>query len=143
MISKKELIDMLSQYRLAHIDADILARKIEDLRDRKTSATFMQEEGSRSTAPKDMSDYIVLLEALEEQLQAKLHDELKKLRTVQNLIWQMPQSTKRTLLALRYLDGLSWLEVARRLGYSTRNVFRLHDAALDECRRFMSPDFAL
>ena len=143
MISKKELIDMLSQYRLAHVDADILARKIEDLRDRKTSATFMQEEGSRSTAPKDMSDYIVLLEALEEQLQAKLQDELKKLRTVQNLIWQMPQSTKRTLLALRYLDGLSWLEVARRLGYSTRNVFRLHDAALDECRRFMSHDFAL
>ena len=35
------------------------------------------------------------------------------------------------LLEMRYLDGLSWAEVIRRMGYSHASVFRFHQQALD------------
>ena len=36
----------------------------------------------------------------------------------------------RGLLELRYLNGLTWEEVAERMNYTTRNIYNLHSAAL-------------
>ena len=143
MISRDELLNLLGSYRWAKKDVEALAREIESLRARKTSATFTQEEGPRSTAPRDMSDYIVTLEALEERLEVLQRKELKTLQRVDKLVWGMPEGRNRTVLAMRYLECLPWHEIADRLHYVTRSLFRIHEEALEECRHTMSPDFAL
>lgn len=143
MISRDELVALLNSYRWAKRDVEALTREIESLRERKSSATFTQEEGPRPTAPKDMSDYIVTLEALEERLEVLQLKELKTLQKVDKLVWGMPEGRNRTVLALRYLECLPWHEIADRLHYAKRSLFRIHEDALEECCHTMSPDFAL
>ena len=143
MISRDELHALLSSYRWAKRDVEALTREIESLRARKTSATFTQEEGPRSTAPRDMSDYIVTLEALEERLEVLQRKELKTLQKVDKLVWGMPEGRNRTVLAMRYIDCLPWHEIADQLHYARRSLFRIHEEALEECRHTMSPDFVL
>ena len=37
---------------------------------------------------------------------------------------------QRLILNLRYLNGMKWIEIRQRMGYSNRYLFQLHDAAL-------------
>jgi RNA polymerase sigma factor (sigma-70 family) len=42
--------------------------------------------------------------------------------------------TERTIMRLRYIDGLSWLAVSRRVHYSKSQVRRHHVKALDKLK---------
>ena len=54
------------------------------------------------------------------------------------VIRKIPQENYRRLLAARYLDGMSWPQVSRVLGYSNRNsVYRAHGWALQEAQKVL------
>ena len=48
------------------------------------------------------------------------------------LIELVDDAKMKQVLCFRYLSGLSWYAVSRRLGYSENWVFKLHDRAIDE-----------
>ena len=39
------------------------------------------------------------------------------------------------LLALRYVDGFQWMEIAEKMGYSVRQIHRMHGDALQNFGR--------
>lgn len=41
-------------------------------------------------------------------------------------------SEEALILTLRYIDGQKWKVIAKKVGYSERSVFRLHELALEE-----------
>ena len=47
------------------------------------------------------------------------------------LIEAVPDAAGREVLELRYLSGLKWVQIARRMGYEERQVRRIHQRALD------------
>ena len=49
-----------------------------------------------------------------------------------DLIMQVDGSELRTILLMRYLQGLDWDDIADRTNYSLRTVFSLHGEALNE-----------
>lgn len=62
------------------------------------------------------------------------------LKHVEAFIDLIPQDKYREVLKLRYVNCMTWPEVARRLEsvgyyYEIRQVFRLHGAALEEARK--------
>lgn len=62
-----------------------------------------------------------------EEAWKKLH---RQRRLVAHSIGRLPREEERDLLSLRYLDGLSYPDIAEVLGYSQRQVFRIHQRAL-------------
>ena len=36
------------------------------------------------------------------------------------------------LLALRYVDGFQWMEIAEKMGYCERQIYRMHGEALNQ-----------
>lgn len=69
-----------------------------------------------------------------------LLDERKKLQTkrmvaieaAEALIDLVSDAKMRQVLCYRYLNGLSWYSVSRRVGHAERYTFCLHDKAIDE-----------
>lgn len=53
----------------------------------------------------------------------------------------LADATGAAALSMHYLAGLEWTEVADRLGYSKRHVFRIRDAALVEAYGVMPPEW--
>lgn len=65
--------------------------------------------------------------------------ELDQYHAVERFIARLGDPVCRTVLRLRYLEGLSWTQLQKRLYqdglyYSERQIFRLHGAALQEAR---------
>lgn len=54
---------------------------------------------------------------------------------IEHAIETLSDSRQRTVLRLRYLDGLKWEEVAERMCYCLQWVFKLHRKALEQLRK--------
>ena len=86
----------------------------------------------------DLSDAIAALEKYAERVNAK-GDELIALRTeAEKQIEQIVDGRYREVLHRRYLQGESWEYIAIGLGYSFRQVLRIHGAALVEFAKKMA-----
>ena len=75
----------------------------------------------------------------ERQEQRLVQAELDQYHAVERFIARLGDPVCRTVLRLRYLEGLSWTQLQKRLYqdglyYSERQIFRLHGAALQEAR---------
>lgn len=86
----------------------------------------------------DLSDAIAALEKYAERVNAKW-DELTALRTeAEKQIEQIADGRYREVLKRRYLWGESWEYIAVGMGYSFRQVTRLHGGALRAIAEKMS-----
>ena len=86
----------------------------------------------------DLSDAIAALEKYAERVNAKW-DELIALRTeAEKQIEQIADGRYREVLHRRYLQGESWEYIAVGMGYSFRQVTRLHGGALRAIAEKMS-----
>ena len=87
-------------------------------KDIKTDATFV---------------YWALKQAEAEQQLQELEIQLaQKRQEVLALIGALDNEEYQSLLAMRYLDGMQWENIARKLHVSRRTVFRWHDEALKQ-----------
>ena len=83
--------------------------------------------------------WAALADAREEEARL-IKAELEQYRTVELFIKYIPDTTHRTLLRLRYLEGMSWTKLQFALCdegvyYSDRHLRRIHDAAVEEARK--------
>lgn len=62
--------------------------------------------------------------------------ELMELRRGIEIAMSRLEPTERRLIRLRYFDGLEWEEVAEKMGYCKRHLYRLNSSALEK----MSPN---
>jgi DNA-directed RNA polymerase specialized sigma subunit len=64
----------------------------------------------------DYSGYNRAVNKIKKQLQEKLDELEKVLESMFDYIYSLPDSEMRQILTLRYIDGLTWQEVAERMG---------------------------
>lgn len=48
------------------------------------------------------------------------------------IVAAIPESSSREVLLYRYRDRLSWFEIAARMNYSDRYIYKLHTKALEQ-----------
>ena len=78
----------------------------------------------------DLSDYVV---AMERQIGRLKRERLKKARTREQIdlaIRRMENPDEQRVLRLRYLWGLNWDDIGRKMGYDPRHARRIHGWAL-------------
>ena len=78
-----------------------------------------------------MEEAMIKLLTVEEEEILRDTDELTKvMRSIQSSINDVPDSSCRLILEMRYLAFMKWEDIASELGWTERNVFYVHGKAL-------------
>ena len=86
----------------------------------------------------DLSDAIAALEKYAERVNAKWDELIAMREEAKAQIEQIEDGRCREVLMRRYLQGDSWEYIAVGMGYSFRQVLRIHGAALVEFTKKMA-----
>ncbi|CAK7079485.1 MAG: hypothetical protein ENTA_01413 [Enterocloster clostridioformis] len=108
-----------------------LEEQLEELRRNKMSPSVTNDGMPHGTDKKDLSDYAVKVDEIEQELVAARYSRICAFQEVQKRIEAMEDEAEKDLLTYRYLRGLKWEEVAVRMGYSWRKIHYLHSDALE------------
>lgn len=130
----------LKRYRALVIQRDSLQRSIDAAYDRAYSCTVRLKPihvtgggGAYDRMAEDVariSDETEQLKAAKERAEQALADILAAIQAV-------PDEMQRTVLTLRYVEGLDWISISERIHYEERQTFILHGRALWSVRRWL------
>ena len=73
--------------------------------------------------------------AAERRLNRARNEAMAIFEGIEDMIESLENFDQKRILRLRYIDGLTWDEVAMDSGFSERSVRRIHGRALEELRR--------
>ena len=101
---------------------------------KKATATMSDMPGGGSRNVYKMQDIIGKIVDLENEINADIDQLVDLKREMVAAIKSVENPECQTLLELRYLCFKTWEQIAVDMGYSTRNVYKLHDAAVEKLR---------
>ena len=122
------------------IDEEIKVLNLE-LKKANLEATSLasQKNGEKvQTSKMNNADYAIL-KCIEysEQITEKLGELYATKIEISETISNVDNGKLRTILRMRYLSFMSWDEIAKKIGYTERNVHYLHEKALIEVKDFI------
>ena len=98
----------------------------------KASNVLSDMSGSPNRNIHKTEDIIVKFIGMEEKLKKEINSLLGTKQYVKDLISQVMDREGRIILEQRYLQYDKWEAIAGEMGYTVRQIFRIHDAALME-----------
>lgn len=96
----------------------------------KATATMSDMPGGGSRNVYKMQDIIGKIIDLENEINADIDQLVDLKREMVAAIKTVENPEYQTLLELRYLCFKTWEQIAVDMGYSTRNIYKLHDTAI-------------
>ena len=125
----------LRAYR--NMDADVVRllrerERWESRAMRMTSSLSRTPGGSGSSH--GLEDAVAQIADIETQISAQIRLLRERRAKIVAAIEQIPDARQRTVLGLRYVDGMSFGQVAHAMHYSERSVYKLHGAGLQTIR---------
>ena len=124
--------EYLQQYRHIQREIEDIDRRMAQLRLKYAapSAINYSDMPKAHNSEHDLSDYIVKMNELTNYMISKY----TRLRGIEVDIYmrvdRMENQKERELLRFRYIDGMTWTEVADALDTTERNVYFIHGRAL-------------
>lgn len=77
-----------------------------------------------------MEEAMIKLLTVEEEILRDTDELTRVMRSIQSAINDVPDSSCRLVLEMRYLAFMKWEDIASELGWTERNVFYVHGKAL-------------
>ena len=118
--------------KIAFLDAEInsLIREHESVKSTLLKATDYSNEPVATTKRNTSEDKLIKLADKSSDIDLKI-DELVDFKiTMGNYINQLEDERHRVILREHYINGLSFLEISKNLGYTERHLYRIHGDAL-------------
>ena len=103
----------------------------------KATGSFQAERISGTSQHSPMESAVVKLIDLEYEINDDIDRLVDLKREMTSLIEKIPAPSYRVLLELRYLGCSRWEDIALKMGYDLRWVYRLHGRALKEAEMVM------
>ena len=128
----KDMIERLSQLRHLKREVDELSQRIGELEERAMGGSARPMGMLRSGRLDDrVARAAASLADLRDRMARRRLDCMEELGRLYAFIDDLPDSQLRQIFAARYIDGLSWQNVAWRIGETDEQVpRRLHNRAL-------------
>lgn len=118
-------IDDLKNVRRQKLRVEALQERIERLRSRAEYNQRQLGECGRSDPTRDrLAEYAAELDELERELTGEMIELEKQLAVVDAELAKLPENQEK-VLRLRYMEGLGWEKVARKMRYSSRQCRRI------------------
>ena len=125
--------ELMKAFRIEQ-DINNKMEQIVSLRELATKASNVLSDmpGSPNRNIYKTEDIIVKFIGMEEELKKEIDSLLGTKQYVKDLIGQVTDREGRIILEERYLQYDKWETIAGEMGYTVRQIFRIHDAALME-----------
>lgn len=122
--------EYLCSYRKALRREEGILDEIQELRMNKMFPSVANDGMPRGSEQSDLSDYIVALDEMIEELKNERLERVKLRQRIERDIRALDNEDEQEVLRLRYIKGLKWEEVAVEMGYSRRRITQIHEEAL-------------
>lgn len=130
----------LKRYRAALYRQQSLMRSLAALQDRQTNCTVKLnaiQVSSGGFVRDRMAEEIVRAMELEEQIQEQERIAAAVLKEVLDAIEAVPDEMQKTVLTLRYVEGLDWFKISEAINYEISNTYILHGRALWTVKKWL------
>ncbi len=127
-MTNQEKVQFLSRYKSLGTEVDRLAQEICRWENRKKALEMEPLTSGETEGALDGSEQEIC--SLQKELRRKIREILFLRRKIDRAISSLKDSTQRLLCSLRYLDGLTWEEVAEKMYYSVQHLHKIHVKAL-------------
>lgn len=107
-----------------------LEEQLEEVRQNKMSPSVTNDGMPHGTDKKDLSDYAVKVDEIEQAIIAARYSRICAFQEVQRRIEAMEDEVEKDLLTYRYLRDLSWVKIAVKMDYSWQHLHKIHARAL-------------
>ena len=130
----------LKRYRALVVQRDSLQRSIDAAYERAYSCTQrlkpIRVTGGGSVYDR-MAEDVARISDETEQLKAAKERAENALSQIMAAIQAVPDEMQRTVLLLRYVEGLDWISIAERINYEERMTFIIHGRGLWAVRKWL------
>lgn len=119
--------------------------ELENLRSLSTSiAGDMTQEKVQSSASGDKTlNIICAIVDLEDEIKNEIEKLIRLKKEIRDVINKVEDVDEMLVLKYRYLMFLQWDEICEKMNYSKRQMYRIHDSALEHVKVPFSTDMAL
>ena len=107
-----------------------IAEEMERVRMDKMFPGMSSDGMPHGTNISDLSDYIVRVERLQTQLSHARYKRIEQYSKIFRDIELLDDERERQVLTYRYLRGYAWEKICMKMGYSWKQVHRIHGQAL-------------
>ncbi|MEG2101428.1 MAG: DUF1492 domain-containing protein [Flavobacterium sp.] len=104
--------------------------QIEELRRNKMNPSLNIDGMPHGSNTRDLSDYISELDGLERTLLNARCEKIAVYTEIFTQIEMLNNEKERSVLTFRYINNYKWERIACEMGYSNRQVSRIHDIAI-------------
>lgn len=133
--------EFLQQYQVANNEISEKLDQIWRLRELavKTTQALSPNRVKSSALPDQTAMIVAKIVDMESEIDQDIDVLIDAKRQVESAIAALPDPRLRSVLARRYLNGEKWEQIAASLNFDCRWVTRLHNKALHELERVLSP----
>lgn len=130
----------LRRYRALVVQRDSLQRSIDAAYDRAYSCTQrikpVHVQGGGGVYDR-MAEDVARISDETEQLKAAKERAEKALAEIMSAIQAVPDEMQKTVLMLRYVEGMDWIKIQEEMQYERTQVFVIHGRALWHVRKWL------
>jgi DNA-directed RNA polymerase specialized sigma24 family protein len=130
----------LKRYRALAIQRDSLQRSIDAAYDRAYSCTArlkpIHVQGGGNIYDR-MAEDVARISDETEQFKAAKERAETALAEILEAIQAVPDEMQKTVLMLRYVEGLDWISISEKISYEERQTFVIHGRALWAVRKWL------
>lgn len=128
----------LRRYRALVLRRESLERAIADAYDSATNITQRMDTMRVQTSPSDkMGDVVARISDTADQLREVEKRASEVLAEILKAIDAVEDEMQKTVLTMRYVEGLDWITISERIHYEDRYTFIIHGRALAQVRRWL------
>lgn len=124
----------LWQYQEAKRGAENIEREIAQIRCMKMFPSIHYDDMPHGNEQKDLSDYMAAVDDLLSKLVKARYKRIELHTEILAKIEAMENENEKTVLRLRYIQGLKWEKVCVELGYQWDTTHKIHRSALKNFR---------
>lgn len=111
--------------RIHRINAEIA-----ELRSMKISPSLNNDGMPHGSSQSDLSGYAAELDSMVHELIDERYCRIKDYQEIVGRIKKLKSENEKDVLFYRYIRGMDWWEIAEKMKFSERQIFRIHGKAL-------------
>lgn len=124
--------EYLRSYRIHVRRVQRITAEIEELRAMKMYPSVKDNDGMPhgGSGQGDLSDYAADLDEMIQELINERYWRIKTYQQIARQIKRLRSENEKDVLFYRYIKGLDWWEIAEKMSFSERWIYKLHGKAL-------------
>lgn len=128
---KKEYLRRYREHvrRIHRINAEIA-----ELRSMKISPSMNNDGMPHGSSQGDLSSYAAELDQMISELTKERYDRMIEYQNIVRQIKRLHSENEKDVLFYRYIRGMDWWEIAEKMKFSERQIYRIHGKALAKFR---------